>query len=359
MAQTKSGLNIEDFAGTVQGKQVALYVLTNKKGHEVTVCNYGGTIVSIMMPDRDGKLGNVVLGMPSLERLMNSSQPFLGVAVGRYGNRIAKGKFTLDGVEYNLAINNGENHLHGGPTGFHARVWNVKSVSEQEITLAYVSADGEEGYPGELSVEITYALTDNDEVKLTYKATTNKPTLCNLTNHSFFNLEGPVDGVMSSVENHTLTMNCNEYIPVSSAGAIPYGRKDSVVGTPFDFLTPHRIGDRIDDPFEQTQFGAGYDHSFCVNQAKPGEMTLGAIYECEKTGRVMKAYTTEPGMQCYTGNFLDDCIGQGGVKFPRRSGVCFEAQHHPDCINHPSFEQCVLRPGEVYSQETVYEFSVK
>ncbi len=359
MATNKSGLNPENYASVVDGKKTALYVLTNKKGFEMCVCNYGGIIVSLMMPDRDGKLDNVVLGLSNIEDMKKRVDPYLGAAIGRYGNRIANGKFTINGVEYTLPQNDNTNCLHGGLSGFESKVWDAEQTDEQTPVLRYTSVDGEEGFPGNLSIVMTYKLTDENEVCIDYKATTDKPTLCNLTNHSFFNLNG-ISGKAEApvITNNVLTLNCDKFIPVDAI-AIPVGVKTPVEGTPFDFRQPALVADRIDDNDTQIKYGAGIDHSFCINQKNAGEMTLAAVCECPATGRVLSTYTTEPGLQVYSGNFLNGTVGVGGTVFPRRSGICFEAQHHPDCINQPKFEQCVLNPGETYSQTTVYAFSVK
>lgn len=359
MATNKSGLNPENYASVVDGKKTALYVLTNKKGAEMCVCNYGGIIVSIMMPDRDGKLDNVVLGLSNIEDMKKRVDPYLGAAIGRYGNRIANGKFKINGVEYTLPQNDNTNCLHGGLSGFESKVWDAEQTDEQTLVLRYTSADGEEGFPGNLSIVMTYKLTDENEVCIDYKATTDKPTLCNLTNHSFFNLNG-ISGkaVAPVITNNVLTLNCDKFIPVDAI-AIPVGVKCSVEGTPFDFRQPALVADRIDDNDTQIKYGSGIDHSFCINQKNVGEMTLAATCECPATGRVLRTYTTEPGLQVYSGNFLNGTVGVGGTVFQRRSGICFEAQHHPDCINQPKFEQCILNPGETYSQTTVYAFSVK
>ncbi len=354
---TLSGLDPKNYEAKVDGKSTALYVLTNANGAEICVCNYGGIIVSMMMPDRNGKLDNVVLGLNNIQDMVNEVNPYLGAAIGRYGNRIANGKFSIDGVEYTLPQNNATNCLHGGLRGFSHHVWDAEQTNKQTLVLKYVSADGEEGFPGTLSVEMTYTLTDKNEVRIDYKATTDKKTLCNLTNHSFFNLGG-IKAETQPIVNNVLTLNCDKYIPVDEI-AIPFGEKAPVEGTPFDFRKPTVIAERINADDVQIKNGSGIDHSFCINQKHPGELTLAAVCEDPETGRVLSTYTTEPGLQVYSGNFLDGTVGVNGCVFPRRSGICFEAQHHPDCINQPNFEQCVLAPGETYSQTTIYAFSVK
>lgn len=364
MITTKSGLTHEKFAAVVNGKETALYVLENEQGMEVCVTNYGGTILSIMTPDKEGKLANVVLCYDSIEACTHAPEPYLGVAIGRYGNRIANGKFSIDGVEYQLAQNNGVNSLHGGPTGFNFRVWDVVKATKNTLVLSYLSADGEEGYPGNLKVEMTYTLTEDNALQIEYKATTDKKTIVNLTNHSFFNLEG-AQAVTPTVYDHVLTLDCDKYIPVQDAAAIPTGERASVEGTPFDFRTPHTIGERIDADDEQIKYGNGYDHCYCVNldaedQRGMKGLKLVATVESPKTGRVMKAYTNEPGMQLYTGNFLTgEFKGAQGNVFPRRSALCLESQKHPDSINQPNFESPILCPGEEYYSVCVYAFSVK
>lgn len=356
---TLSGLDPKKFESTVDGKATALYVLTNASGAEITVCNYGGIIVSVMMPDRDGKMDNVVLGLSNIDDMVKGIDPYLGAAIGRYGNRIANGKFSIEGVEYTLPQNNATNCLHGGLRGFSHHVWDAEMPNKQTIVLKYTSVDGEEGFPGNLSIEMTYTLTDNNEIRIDYKATTDKKTLCNLTNHSFFNLAGIKDKAEAPViTDNVLKLNCDKFIPVDAI-AIPVGVKCPVEGTPFDFRKPTVVAERIDADDTQIKYGAGIDHSFCINNWKPGELTLAAVCECPATGRVLSTYTTEPGLQVYSGNFLNGTVGACGTVFPRRSGICFESQHHPDCVNQPSFEQCTLAPGETYKQTTVYAFSVK
>lgn len=360
---TKSGLEPKNFDAVVNGKKTALYVLENSKGMEVCVTNLGGTILSVMAPDRDGNLANVVLCYDSIDACLHAPEPYLGVAIGRYGNRIANGKFSIDGVEYTLALNNGKNALHGGPKGFNFQVWDVVSASKNQIVLSYLSVDGEEGYPGNLKVEMTYTLTDDNAIQIEYSATTDKKTIVNLTNHSFFNLEG-AQKVTPTVYNHVLTMNCQQYIPVQDAGAIPTGERASVEGTAFDFRTPHTIGERIDSDDIQIGYGAGYDHCYVVDQSSADQrgmkgLKLVATVEEPKSGRVMKAYTNEPGMQLYTGNFLTGLTGALGNTFPRRSALCLESQKHPDSINQPNFESPILAPGEKYYSVCVYEFSAK
>ncbi len=360
---TKSGLKKADFQTTVNGKAVDLYVLTNQSGMEVCVTNYGGRIVSVMVPDKDGNYQDVVLGFDSIGGYLNNAGNNFGALIGRYGNRIENGKITVDGKEYQLPQNNYGHCLHGGDEGYFVQVWDANQVDEHTLELTYTDPDGFAGFPGTLKVKVTYTLTEDNALAIDYSATTDKETIVNLTNHSFFNLEG-AQKVTPTVYNHVLTMNCEQYIPVQDAGAIPTGERASVEGTPFDFRTPHTIGERIDCDDTQIVYGAGYDHCYVVNQASADQrgmkgLKLVATVEEPKSGRVMKAYTNEPGMQLYTGNFLTGLTGALGNTFPRRSALCLESQKHPDSINQPNFESPILCPGEKYYSVCVYEFSTK
>lgn len=353
--QTKSGLTPSAFEGTVEGKKVQLYTLANKSGAEVTVLNYGAKVVSLCVPDKDGKLVDVVLGHNNLDEYLNSEEPYFGAVCGRTGNRIAKGKFTLDSVTYQLAINNGPNNLHGGIKGFNAVVWDAKQVDEQTLELTYLSKDGEEGFPGNLNVKMIYKLTDDNAFSIDYEATTDKATIINLTNHSYFNLSGAGD---PSVYDHVLTMKASNFLPTDDT-AIPYGPYEPVPGTPFDFLTPHEIGERIDDDYEQLHFGKGYDHTFVLDKNE-GECALAVSCYSPKTGIQMDIETTEPGVQVYTGNWMTGNFeGKLGKRYPARSAVCFETQHFPDSINKPDYPSVVLRPKGVFKSKTVHKFSVK
>ncbi len=352
---TLSGLKKEDFQKEIGGKKTDLYILTNHDGAEVAITNYGGAIVAIMVPDRDGNMANVIQGHDNIDDCIQSPEPFLSTLVGRYGNRICKGRFTLNGKEYHLAINNGPNHLHGGPTGFHARVWDVEQIDEQTLVLRYVSAYYEEGFPGELTMVVRYSLTDDNELVIDYRGTTNKKTVVNMTSHGFFSLAG-IANPTPTIENVICEINADFYVPIDE-NSIPTGEILRVRNTPFDFTTPHAIGDQIDADHEQTKNGAGYDHCFVLNKREPGELSFAARVTEPVSGRVMEVYTTEPGVQFYTDNWADGYKGQHGATFPRRSAVCFEAQHFPDSPNHPYFPSVVLNPGEVYSQKTIYKFS--
>ncbi len=343
----------ETYGKLPDGTAVDLYTLANRSGMEVKITNYGGIIVSIKTPDRDGRMGDVVLGYDNLDGYVTKN-PFFGCLVGRYGNRIGKARFNLSGVEYKLASNNGQNHLHGGLKGFDKQVWQARALDDGTgLELKYLSKDGEEGYPGNLSVTVTYTLGDDNSLKIDYLATTDKETVLNLTNHSYFNLAGEGD-----ILGHEMMIDADRFTPVDSE-LITTGELRAVAGTPFDFLKAMPIGARIDADDEQIVFGKGYDHNFVLNH-KPGEMGLVArVYE-PKTGRQMEVFTTEPGVQFYTGNFLDGSIrGKSGRIVERRSGFCLETQHFPDSPNKPQFPSPVLKPGETYRTSTSFRFSAR
>lgn len=352
-----SGLKRTDFQKTVQGKETDLFILSNNNGAEVAVTNYGGAILAIMVPDKNGNLGNVIQGHDTIDKVINSPEPFLSTLIGRYGNRICKGRFTLDGKEYTLAINNGPNSLHGGPTGFHARVWDAEQPAKNSVVLKYLSVDGEEGFPGNLNVEVVYTLSDSNELIIEYKATTDKRTLVNLTHHAFFSLSGLANPTQS-VENNILTINADYYTPMDEV-SITTGEILKVADTPMDFRTPHVVGSRINEPFQQLVYGAGYDHCYVLN--KPEVSALSFAVKCVEpvSGRSLEMYTTEPGVQLYTSNWLNGFSGWHGATFPARSAICFEAQHFPDTPNKAHFPSAVLNPGETYHQVTVYKFGVE
>jgi len=354
--QSKSGITKAPF-GTADGKNVDLYALTNSKGTEARITTYGGTLVSLKVPDKNGKLGDVVLGYDSLADYQKATSYF-GALIGRYGNRIAKGKFSIDGKEYKLAVNNGVNHLHGGLKGFDKVIWTASPSIQADgahLDLTYLSRDGEEGYPGNLNVKVDYVLTENNELKIVYSATTDRPTVVNLTHHSYFNLTGAGQG---TILDHQLTLNADRFTPTDS-GSIPIGELRSVKGTPFDFTKATAIGSRIDQDDEQLKFGHGYDHNFVLDKNGEALSLAATVYE-STSGRVMEVFTTEPGVQFYTGNFLDGSIkGKSGQNYPRRSGFCLEAQHFPDSPNQPRFPSTVLRPGKIYTQTSIYKFSVR
>jgi aldose 1-epimerase len=351
---TLGQISKEAFGKTKDGTPVDLFILRNTKGAEARICNYGGLVISLKVPDRHGKLGDVVLGYDNLDGYLKSS-PYFGALVGRYGNRIAKGKFTLDGKEYTLAINNGPNALHGGIKGFDKVVWTPKMLALPEgpaLELRYVSKDGEEGYPGNLSVTAVYSLTEDNGLKLEYTATTDKDTVVNLTQHTYFNLAGKGDNL-----HHEVMIHADKFTPVDST-LIPTGELRPVEGTPFDFRKPTTIGARINQDDEQLKFGKGYDHNWVINKPA-GKLGLMARVAEPTSGRVLEVLSTEPGLQFYTGNFLDGTItGKGGWVYQFRNAFCMEPQHYPDSPNHPNFPSVVLKPGQVYKHTLIYRFSV-
>ena len=344
--------------GEVEGQPVDLYTLTNANGLVMTVTNYGGIVVSLTVPDKAGNLGDIVLGFSTVADYVKNS-PYYGCIVGRYGNRIGKAKFSLDGQEYALAANNGENSLHGGVKGFDKVIWAAKEVKTDNavgVELKYLSKDMEEGFPGNLDATVTYWLTNDNEFKIEYAATTDKPTVVNLTHHSYFNLAGEGSG---DILGHELTINADTYTPVDQ-GLIPTGKLEPVEGTPMDFRTATAVGARIDADFEQLKFGKGYDHNWVLNRKSAGDMELAATVFEPKSGRVMEVLTTEPGLQFYAGNFLDDSrTGKSGKVNGFRTGLCLETQHYPDSPNKPDFPTVVLKPGETYKTSTTYKFSTK
>jgi len=330
-----------------------IHELVNKNGIRMNVISLGGRIMSLHVPDKNGQLEDIVLGYDSVSQYEDGN-PYFGAMIGRYGNRIAKGKFSLDGQGYTLATNNGANALHGGPGGFHNVYWELTPLSTAEapaLEMTYVSKDGEEGYPGTLTVKVTYTLTDNNELVIDYEATTDKPTIVNLTHHSFFNLAG--EG-KRDILVHQLMINANRFCPVDE-GLIPTGELQPVEGTPFDFTSPHPIGERINAEHPQLKFANGYDHNWVLNEGD--SLTLAARVTEPVSGRVMEVLTTEPGLQFYSGNFLDGS-DKGGKPYEFRTAFCLEAQHFPDSPNQKNFPSVELRPGEKYTQKTVYRFSV-
>lgn len=350
----KPGITKSDFGKTAEGQVSELYTLTNSQGMKVTITNYGGRVVSIVVPDRQGKMGDVVLGFDNLDGYLGDN-PFFGALVGRYGNRIANAQFKLDGKVYKLAQNNGPNTLHGGNKGFDKMVWSAKEYSKNPpaVELTYVSQDGEEGYPGKLTAKVIYTLTDGNELKIDYTATTDKDTVLNLTNHSYFNLSGEGNGDILKEE---MMLNADRFTPVNST-LIPTGELRKVEGTPFDFRKSTAIGARIDGDDEQLKFGKGYDHNFVLNRTGHG-LTLAARVTDPESGRVMEVLTTQPGVQFYTGNFLDGTVhGKGGKAYQRRAAFCLETQHYPDSPNQSKFPTSELKPGQAYHQTTIYKFS--
>jgi aldose 1-epimerase len=340
------------------GERVHAFTMTNARGLEMRVLDYGGIIVSLSTPDRAGKLADIVLGFDDLQGYVKSS-PYFGAITGRYANRIAKGRFTLDGTTYKLAVNNGPNALHGGLKGFDKVVWQVEPSADSNdvrLVLRYTSNDGEEGYPGTLHATVVYTLSDSNRLAIDYEATTDKPTPVNLTNHSYFNLAGEGSG---TVLGHVVTIDADRYVPVDST-FIPTGDLASVAGTPFDFRKPMAIGARIDQPDQQLTNGKGYDHTFVLNHPQGSAGLVHAAHVVDPTsGRTLDVATTEPGVQFYTGNFLDGKVaGKNGHAYPRRGGFCLETHHFPDSPNEPQFPSTILRPGDTYRSRTVFTFGV-
>ncbi len=347
----------EHFGTMPDGQQVELFTLTNSHGVRAGIITYGGTVAFLQVPDRHGNLADVVLGYDNLGDYLKDS-PYFGALIGRYGNRIGHARFVLDGVEYTLAANDGQNHLHGGLKGFDKVIWKAEPVREAKavgVRLTYFSPEGEEGYPGNLTTTVVYRLTEDDELRIDYEATTDKPTVVNLTHHSYFNLAGQGSG---DILGHLLQIQAERFTPVDPE-LIPTGELRRVEGTPFDFRRPTEIGARINVDDDQLRCGRGYDHNFVLNSGG-GKLALAATVYEPTTGRVMEVLTTEPGLQFYSGNFLDGHhVGKGGKVYGHRSGFCLEAQHFPDSPNKPQFPSVVLRPGQTYRQTTIYRFSVR
>ena len=353
-----SGLSRKDFQTTVNGKKTDLYILKNRKGYEVAVTNYGGAIVAIMVPDKEGKVANVIQGHDNIQDAISDSAPYKSTIIGRFGNRIAKGQFTLNGKDYQLAVNNGYNALHGGPTGFHARVWDAKQMGPRSLALNYTSSYGEEGFTGECRVTVEYTFTDDNELVIEYLATTNKKTIVNLTHHAYFSLSG-IGNPTPTVEHQLCQINADFYLPIDET-SIPTGEILKVAGTPFDFRSAKPVGQDIDADNEQIRHGEGYDHCFVLNKREEGELSFAARVTDPKSGRTLECYTTEPGVQLYTGNYLTgDYKAVGGATFPRRSAVCLECQHFPDSPNRPEYPTTVLEPGKTFHEAIIFAFSVK
>jgi aldose 1-epimerase len=353
-AEAKSKMQKKSFGKTEDGQPVDLYILTNKNGMESAITNYGGTVVSLIVPDRNGKREDVVLGYDNLAGYA-TGKAYIGATVGRYANRIAHATFTLDSTTYTLAKNDGDNHLHGG---FNKRVWTAKDVSSsagQALELTYLSKDGEEGFPGTLPVKVVYTLTDQNELKIDYSATTDKDTILNLTNHAYFNLAGQGNG---DILQQQIMIRADKFTPID-ATSIPTGELRSVKGTPFDFTNSIAIGVRIDQDDQQLKLGRGYDHNWVLNNGTPGSLFLAAQAYDPHSGRVLEVLTTEPGIQLYTGNFLDGIHGKDGKVYNRRYAFCLETQHFPDSPNHPNFPSAELKPGQHFQSTTVYKFSTK
>lgn len=344
----------KNFETTIDGKQTDLYVLKNHNGMEAAITNYGGRLVSLVVPDKNGKMTDVVVGFNSVEDYQKSTEPYFGATIGRYGNRIAKGKFSLDGKQYQLSINNGINTLHGGKKGFQDVVWDADQLNDSTLQLTYLSKDMEEGFPGNLTVKVTYSLTADNGFKAQYEATTDKTTVVNLTNHAFFNLNGEGSG---TILNHIVQIDADKYNPIDT-GFIPLGPIATVKGTPFDFTTPTAIGARISEDNIQLKNGKGYDHNFVLNGPKVEGLNHAAKVTGDKSGIVMDVYTEEPGLQFYSGNFM---LGKNtfsdGSKDDFRTAFAMETQHFPDSPNEPSYPSTVLKPGQVYKTYSIYDFS--
>lgn len=346
-------LQKKPFGIAPDGRQVTEFTLTNKNGISISVINYGGIITRILAPDRNGTVEDVTLGYDSLSHYLKET-PYFGAIVGRYGNRIANGKFSLDGNEFTLAQNNNGQHLHGGINGFDKVYWDIQEAGAGKLRLSYLSKDGEEGYPGNLSVEVYYELTDANELKIEYTATTDKTTVVNITQHSYFNLTG---GAQRNILDHELTLYADKFVPVNKV-LIPTGELKNVSGTPFDFTKPHAIGERINEKDAQLIFGGGYDHCWVLS-SNDSIRHAATLYE-PTSGRVMDVYTTEPAIQFYSGNFLDgSLVGKGQVTYNHRFGLCLETQHYPDSPNQKQFPSTVLQPGETYRTVTRYVFATR
>ncbi|WP_297695889.1 aldose epimerase family protein [uncultured Eudoraea sp.] len=352
-----NSINPDDFKAVIKGDSIRLYTLTNKNGLKADFTNYGQRLVALHVPDKNGEMGDVVLGLSTLDGYLNGPKNNFGAVIGRYGNRIANGKFSINKTKYKLAKNNGKNHLHGGTIGFDAVTWKASQTADNQIEFTRVSPDMEEGYPGNLHVKVTYVLTDDNELKIDYEATTDKTTIVNLTNHSYFNLKGEGQG---DINDHVMMINASAYTPVD-AGLIPIGAIESVEGTPFDFTSPKTIGKDLDSNHAQMVIGGGYDHNFVLNESPKNSegLVLAARVTERASGRIMEVYTTEPGVQLYGGNFLNgSSTGKSGRPYMKRNAFCLETQHYPDSPNQPNFPSTVLEPGNTYKSMTVYKFDV-
>lgn len=351
--KTKEMVKKENF-GVHKGKEVFLFTLTNKDGNVLKLTNFGARITWIEVPDRSGNKENITFGFDTFEGMINGD-PYFGSVVGRYANRIAKGKFSLDGEEYSLPVNNGPNTLHGGPLGWHSLVWDAEIPEKTEfptVKFTYLSPDMEAGFPGNMNIEATYTWTDNNEILIDYKCTTDKKTVLNITNHAYFNLHGAGNG---DILDHQVVIKADRFVPVD-ADLIPTGELRPVTGSPFDFTTPHTVGERINEEYDQLTLGGGYDHTFVLNNSEEVDAT---VYD-PVSGRFMEVISDQPGVQFYCGNFLDGTmIGHGGKPYIYRSGLCLETGHYPDSPNQPDFPSTTLNPGDTFTSRTIYRFSVK
>jgi aldose 1-epimerase len=356
--ELKPGLKMESFGKTADGQEVQLFTLTNKNGIEAKITNFGGIVVALKTPDRKGQFTDIVLGYDNVKGYEGDTA-FFGALIGRYGNRIAKGQFTLNGKTYQIPLNDGPNALHGGPNAFNKKVWTARDISTHStpmLQLTYLSKDGENGFPGNLNVQVTYSVTSNNELRIDYAATTDKDTVLNLTNHSYFNLKGEGEG---DILQHEVRLNANKFTPVD-ATLIPTGELKNVQGTPFDFRKSTAIGARIDSDDQQLKYGWGYDHNWVLNGLGAGQLVIAARVHEATTGRVLEVLTDQPGVQFYSGNHMDGTIrGKGGKVYPKRGGLCLETQHYPDSPNHPAFPSTTLKAGEKFHSTTVYKFGVE
>ena len=351
----KTVLETKNFDTIIDGKKVNLYWIENK-GIKAAFTNYGGRLVGLWVPDKNGKATDVVAGMNSVKGFKTSTEPYFGATIGRVGNRIAKGKFTLEGKQYQVPLNNGKNALHGGIKGFQDVVWDAKKTNENTLVFSYVSPDGEQGFPGNLTVKVTYAITDDNSIKMEYEATTDKTTVVNLTNHAFFNLNGEGSG---TILNHELQIYANEFTPVNE-GLIPSGELKSVKNTSFDFTSKHTIGERIETKDEQLKFGKGYDHNYVLNGTKKNGLNHAATISGDKSGITLDVFTEEPGLQFYSGNFMQSKnTFKSGSKDDFRTAFALETQHFPDAPNQPKFAPIVLKSGQKYHTVSYYQFSVR
>jgi aldose 1-epimerase len=355
IANEKCGCRKASFGFLPDGRNADLFTLTNTNGMSVTLTTFGAAVVSISVPDKNGKMGDVALGFDTIEGYLQETNPFFGSTIGRFANRIARGTFSLNGKQYTLAINNGLNHLHGGPKGFDKVLWRVEGIMDEdkpEITMLYTSPEGEEGYPGTMNVSVNFSLSDDNELKFDYRATSDADTVVNLTNHTYFNLSGSED-----ILGHILFLNAGNFTPIDET-QIPTGEIQSVEGTPFDFTRPAAIGSRINqEEDQQIVNGLGYDHNFVCDT--DGSLSRVAAVFAPETGRLREVLTTDPGVQFYSGNFLDGTLtGKKGVVYNKRSGFCLETQHFPDSPNRPEFPSVLLKEGEEFSSSTIYRFSV-
>lgn len=351
MRTTQTSSVTQQKYGNADGKDITQYTLKNAAGVEVKIINYGGTITNVLVPDSSGNFGDVALGFDSMEGYLQKKNPFFGCITGRYANRIAKGKFSIDGKAYQLPVNDGANTLHGGISGFNRKFWDAEVLpGDSGVKFTYLSKDGEEGFPGNCAVEVKYALSQNNELKIEYKATTDKPTAVNITNHSYWNLSAGKD---STILGHEMFINADKFVGVNNE-LIPTSELPEVKGTAMDFTVPATVGTDI------AKVAGGYDHTYVLNKKNTAEPELAVAVRDPNSGRYMEVYTTEPGVQFYSGNFLDGSLtGKSGIKYVKHAGLALEAQHFPDSPNQPSFPNTILRPGETFSQTTIYKFSVK